>query len=1023
MGRGLACLAIACVLSLGSTSGASLIGWWTFDEGAGTVAKDSSGNGNNGSFVGHPQWAEGITGGVLRFDGSSYVDCGSSTRLELTGPLTIACWVNPAALDGDRGFVGRDGSYSFKASGTTLRFTTPGILDHTGGNSTLKVGAWQHVAVTFNPGQANGLIFYIHGIETDRMAASAIDAGTGPMRIGTNQWSQYFNGLIDDVRVYNEVLPAAEVKKLAFRPKAYSPGPANGASAVTQPLFTWIAGSAAQWHKLYLGTSPELTEADVIAPKLSFALYYHPAGLQPGVAYYWRVDEIAVDGTIHPGDVWTFTAAPVSAYSPDPRDGDKWIDTAATLTWQAGQGASEHAVYFGVDEAAVANRDPGVFAKTTFAAMYKPGVLKVNTLYFWAVDETTSAGVKHPGQVWRFTTAGGPAGVKGEYFAGMVPTGKPVLTRADAAIDFTWGDGGSPDASVPGDQFSVRWTADLEIAIADSYTFITHTDDGSRLWLNDQLIVDRWVDQGATDAPSKAQNLQPGIYPLEMTYYENGGAATARLFWQTPYIARQVVPGGPLQPPVRARSPRPAPSTVDVPQDLMLSWTAGHGAQAHDVYFGQDAQAVADATTATADLYRGRQPADQISFIPGDLEWNATYSWRVDEVASDGSVVKGPVWSFTTADFLVVDNMETYTDDEGSRIYQFWIDGLTTGDNGSTVGYLQAPFAEQTIVRSGGQSMPMDYDNTGSPYYSEAERQLDSIQNWTVNGLDSLTLWFRGNAVRFVETAPNAIMMSSMSGDVWDVQDHVRLVYKQLTGDGAIVVKVESMTHTAGWAKAGVMIRQSLKPGSTHALMMVAPDARTAFQNRRFADDVSASAHSHSGVVALPVWLKIERKGNVFTASRSTDGITWTVQGNEGGGESPNPETIVMSGSVHIGLAVTSNNLATACVAEFSGIQTTGAVSGSWQAADIGPAILGNDPSPLYVTVADSAGKSVTAIHPDPMAVTTTEWTQWNVPLSSLKGISLSKIDTVRVGVGDRKAAQPSGKGRIYIDDLRVTKP
>ena len=65
-------------------------------------------------------------------------------------------------------------------------------------------------------------------------------------------------------------------------------------------------------------------------------------------------------------------------------------------------------------------------------------------LYFWAVDETTSAGVKHPGQVWRFTTAGGIGGVKGEYFTGMVPTGEPVLTRIDAAIDFAWGDGGEP---------------------------------------------------------------------------------------------------------------------------------------------------------------------------------------------------------------------------------------------------------------------------------------------------------------------------------------------------------------------------------------------------------------------------------------------------------------------------------------------------------------------------------------------------------------------------------------------------
>jgi hypothetical protein len=267
-------LTIACVLSVGSTAGAGLIGWWTFDEGTGTVAQDSSGNGNNGSFVGNPQWAEGVNGGALQFDGSSCVDCGNTTKLETTGPLTVACWVNPAALGGDRGLAGRDGSYAMKASGTTLRFTTSGILDHTSVNSILKTGTWQHVAVTFNPGKANGLIFYINGVETDRMTASAIHVGTGPFRIGSNQWSETFTGLIDEVRVYNETLPAWEVKKLAFRPKAYAPSPANGDPAVTQPLFTWTAGSAAPWHTLYLGTSPELTETDVIA----------------------------VDGTIYPGD-------------------------------------------------------------------------------------------------------------------------------------------------------------------------------------------------------------------------------------------------------------------------------------------------------------------------------------------------------------------------------------------------------------------------------------------------------------------------------------------------------------------------------------------------------------------------------------------------------------------------------------------------------------------------------------------------------------------------------------------------
>ena len=87
-----------------------------------------------------------------------------------------------------------------------------------------------------------------------------------------------------------------------------------------------------------------------------------------------------------------------------------------------------------------------------------------------------------PGEMWSFTTAGGPGGVKGEYFANTSRNvvGTAALTRIDPSIDFNWGNDG-PDTAIGIDHFSVRWTADLEIAVADTYTFITNTDDGGRV--------------------------------------------------------------------------------------------------------------------------------------------------------------------------------------------------------------------------------------------------------------------------------------------------------------------------------------------------------------------------------------------------------------------------------------------------------------------------------------------------------------------------------------------------------------
>ncbi len=144
-------------------------------------------------------------------------------------------------------------------------------------------------------------------------------------------------------------------------------------------------------------------------------------------------------------------------------------------------------------------------------------------------------------------------------------------------------------------------------------------------------------------------------------------------------------------------------------------------------------------------LSQGRQAGT--TFETGDLGWGKTYYWRIDEI-TEGEVDspwKGNVWSFTTADSLTVDDFENYNDeeDQGTRIYETWSDGVTN-HTGSMVGYWDPPFAEQKIVHGGRQSMPLDYNNVKAPYYSEAQREWDTPQNWTVNGVDTLTLYVRG---------------------------------------------------------------------------------------------------------------------------------------------------------------------------------------------------------------------------------------------------------------------------------------
>ena len=100
-----------------------------------------------------------------------------------------------------------------------------------------------------------------------------------------------------------------------------------------------------------------------------------------------------------------------------------------------------------------------------------------------------------------------------------------------------------------------------------------------------------------------------------------------------------------------------------------------------------------------------------------------------------------------------MDDFESYTIDDGNRIYQTWIDGYNDRSSGSIVGYLDAPFTEQTIVFAGRQSMPFEYNNVDPPYYSEAVRTWSTPQDWTVDDADTLFVHVRGNPPGFVETA------------------------------------------------------------------------------------------------------------------------------------------------------------------------------------------------------------------------------------------------------------------------------
>jgi hypothetical protein len=597
------------VLCLVHSAGAGLVGHWKLDETTGTQALDSSGHNFHGMYEG------GATLGQPGADGFAVGLDGTNDRVRLpalklnSNTVSMSAWV---WRRGDPGIYA--GVFVSRAGNTTAGISTGSTLDAGGWgvnnllaynwnddqagwsfNSGLLIPEqeWTFVAVVIEPDKAT---LYMDDGELRSAVnpiAHRIEEFDGIAYIGYDPYeeSRYWPGRIDDVRVYNRALSEAQIQGLlaGTEPtwfKAMRPDPADGAAAVMVPLFRWSPGDDAGAHNIYLGTSPDLKAEQLVADHHNNTTYYHMSPLQPGVRYFWRVDEVGKDGaTIYTGDVWSFIMRDVVAYHPDPPDGAVDAQVTTELTWLPALMADQHHVYFG--------------------------------------------------------------------------------TSLEA------------------------------------------------------------VTQGATD----------------------------------------------------------------VDKGLLTETT----------------------------------------FDPCGLESTMSYFWRVDELLATGAIKTGPVWSFTTC--LPVDDFESYNDDEGkgTRIYETWVDGYSDSSSGSTVGNIEPPFAEQTIVRGGKQSMPMDYNNVNTPFYSEAYREFSPLQDWTVSDVNLLTIWVRGKAK--------------------------------------------------------------------------------------------------------------------------------------------------------------------------------------------------NSPGPLYVTLQDASNHAARVPGPDAAPVTTTKWTRWQIPLNQFAGVNLAKVKRMYIGVGDRGAPAAGGTGRLYIDDIYVTKP
>ncbi len=659
------------------------------------------------------------------------------------------------------------------------------------------------------------------------------------------------------------------------------------------------------------------------------------------------------------------------------------------------------------------------------------GLLEFGRTYYWRVDEVNAPPdtTIYKGDTWSFTAepyAYPIAGIKATASSSDKAANGPQKTVDGSGLT----DGGhstlvsdmwATKSGAPGPVWIMYefdrvyclqemrvWNYNVDYELVLGYGFKEVTVEYSLDGIDWTLLGDVLFEQATAEsgyAPSAAIPLN-GIYAKFIRLNPKSNYSTMGL---KQYGLSEVQF---FQVPVLARAPQPADGAAGVALEPTLSWRPGRQAVSQKVYFSADRQAVADGTVAAA------SPAGN-SYQPGSLDYGQVYYWKVNEVndAATPSVREGDVWSFSTTTFFAVDDFEGYNDAEGqgTRIYESWIDGYSDGSSGSTVGYVDPPFAERDVVHSGNQSMPMDYNNAVAPFFSEAVRTFAPVQDWTVKGVTDLILWVQGRQAPMAPvTETNGKMAVTGEGsDIWDAADEFTFVYKTLSGDGVISARVtDKGTGSNAWAKGGVMIRASLEAGSPHAMMVLTGNDGgdggngASFQNRLTAEGSSASTDA-TATIDVPYYVKIERNGTSLKGSVSPDGTNWTQMGAT--------QYIPMSGAAYIGLCVTSHAPGENRTYTFDNIKMMGA-TGSWTTKEIG--LARNSPQDLYVVVEDAAGNRASASQAD--LVTAGQWTEWRIPLSSLSGVNLTKVKKLYIGVGGRENSKPDGAGRIYIDDIRV---
>jgi hypothetical protein len=453
---------------------------------------------------------------------------------------------------------------------------------------------------------------------------------------------------------------------------------------------------------------------------------------------------------------------------PNPDDGQTDVPRDVVLSWKPGRFApavNGHKVFFGENFDDV---NDGIGGVTQSTNSYTPTQrLDFDKTYYWRVDEVNAPpdSTVYPGAVWSFTTE---------------PVGYPVANVTATASSSAAGQG--PENTVNGSGLS----NDLHSTETETM-WISDMGGPQPTWIQFELdkvhvLHEMWVWNSNTDLEA---SFGLGFRDVTIEYSVDGAEyttlGTTHEFAQAPgaddYAHNTTVDFGGVQAryvrltantnwavfpfpqfglsevrflsiPVSAGKPSPDSGATDVDVDVTLGWRAGRQAAEHNVYLSADEQAVIDGNAPVTTV-------TEAAYSPSSLDLDSIYYWRVDEVnnAENPTTWQGDVWSFSTQEYLVVDDFESYNDvpaglPGSNLVYLTWKDGYDNpATNGSTMGYPTGTSMETSIVYDGKQAAPLLYDNTAAAYSEVTANvaDLQAVQDWAKHGAKALTLRFHGD--------------------------------------------------------------------------------------------------------------------------------------------------------------------------------------------------------------------------------------------------------------------------------------